>query len=214
MFWYHWIALGSLGICLFCSSLHLIRLVRLGKPVDYSAPSGNVSTAIRYSFTGAMNPGKKETALLHLPTYFAGIFYHLGTFLSIVLFFLILIHVPVTGMMNHLISLLLLISVACGTGILIKRIVKRGLRDLSSPDDYISNLLVTIFQAMTACVLFMDQLHPVYFLLSSLLLLYFPLGKLKHAIYFFAARYHLGFFYGRRGTWPPAKMERGSEWNH
>jgi hypothetical protein len=214
MFWYHWIALGSLGICLFYSSLHLIRLVRLGKPTDYSAASGTISPAIRYSFTGAMNPGKKETAWLHLPTYFAGIIYHLGTFLSIVLFFLILTHVPVAGTLNRLIVLFLMISVASGTGILIKRSVKKGLRDLSSPDDYISNMLVTIFQLLTAFVLFTNQLYPVYFLLSGLLLLYFPLGKLKHAIYFFAARYHLGFFYGWRGTWPPAKFEREGEWKH
>jgi hypothetical protein len=43
----------------------------------------------------------------------------------------------------------------------------------------------------------------LYFIAISLLFLYFPLGKLKHAIYFFAARYQLGFFYGWRGVWPP-----------
>ena len=29
-----------------------------------------------------------------------------------------------------------------------------------------------------------------------------PLGKLRHAVYYFAARYHLGFFYGWRNVWP------------
>jgi hypothetical protein len=92
--------------------------------------------------------------------------------------------------------------------------VKKGLRDLSAPDDYISNLLVTFFQFMTGFVIARHQLYPVYFLLSSLLLLYFPLGKLKHAIYFFAARYHLGFFYGWRGIWPQEKIERDGGWRN
>jgi hypothetical protein len=214
MFWYHWIAIGSLGIFLISSSVHFIRLVLLGKPVDYSSPAGKIAPSIKYSFTGAMNPLKKETAYLHLPTYLAGIFYHLGTFLSIALFFLIFANVSFPYILSFLIALFLLISFACGTGILIKRMVVKGLRDLSAPDDYISNLLVTFFQLVTGYVFVWHQLYPVYFFLSSLLLLYFPLGKLKHAIYFFAARYHLGFFYGRRGTWPQKKHERESGWKN
>jgi hypothetical protein len=77
------------------------------------------------------------------------------------------------------------------------------MRALSNPDDYISNLIVTLFQLATAAVLFWPQLFPVYFVLTALLLLYIPLGKLKHAIYFFAARYQLGYFFGRRNVWPP-----------
>jgi hypothetical protein len=84
--------------------------------------------------------------------------------------------------------------------------LKKGLRDLSDPDDYISNLLVTIFQIMTGLVILMHRLVPAYFIMASLLLIYFPFGKLKHSIYFFAARYHLGFFYGWRGIWPPKQI--------
>jgi hypothetical protein len=206
MYWYHWITLGSLGICLVNSSVHLLRLIRLGKPRDYSFPAGKIAPSIQYSFTGAMNPLKKESAYLHLPTYIAGIIYHIGTFLSIALFFLIWADVNFPDILTFSIVPFLLISFACGMGILIKRMVKKGLRDLSDPDDYISNLLVTFFQLMTSIVLLWDQYYPVYFILSSLLLIYFPLGKLKHAIYFFAARYHLGFFFGWRGIWPPKQL--------
>ncbi|MCX6250885.1 MAG: hypothetical protein NTX61_09040 [Bacteroidetes bacterium] len=208
MFWYQWITLGSLGICLINSSIHLLRLVRLGKPTDFSSPAGKVSASVKYSFTGAMNPLKKESAYLHLPTYVAGIIYHLGTFLSIALFFLIWAGVNLPDILIFPVAPFLLISFACGMGILIKRVVKKGLRDLSAPDDYLSNLLVTFFQLMTGIVLLLGQLIPVYFILSGLLLLYFPFGKLKHAIYFFAARYHLGFFYGWRGIWPQKRIER------
>jgi hypothetical protein len=212
MYWYHWITLGSLGFCLINSSVYFLRLIRLGKPRDFSSPAGIVATSIQYSFIGAMNPLKKESAFLHLPTYIAGIIYHLGTFLSIVLFFLICADVNFPDILIFPINSFLLLSFACGTGMLIKRMVKKGLCDLSSPDDYISNLLVTIFQLMTGFVLGWHRLYPFYFLLSSLLLIYFPLGKLKHTIYFFAARYHLGFFYGWRGIWPPKKIKRDKRW--
>ncbi len=97
----------------------------------------------------------------------------------------------------------LLASVISGTGILIKRFIKKGLRNLSSPDDFMANILVTIFQVMTILMLIRGEMFPGYCILTGVLMLYFPLGKLKHAIYFFAARYHLGYFFGWRGVWPP-----------
>lgn len=206
MNWYHYPALASLGICLTVLLFHLIRLIRLGKPMDYAPPAGKTLPAIQYAFTGAMNPSKKESAYLHLPTYSAGILFHLGTFLSIFLFFLILVQIPLTGLFASILSGFLFITGLCGIGILIKRIVKKELRSLSSPDDYISNLLVSLFQLLTALTLIIPSVETGYFILTSLLLLYFPIGKLKHAIYFFAARYHLGLFYGRRGVWPPKPL--------
>jgi len=47
-----------------------------------------------------------------------------------------------------------------------------------------------------------------YNITATILFLYLPFGKLKHVVYYFAARYHLGFFYGWRNTWPPRKKER------
>lgn len=203
MNWYIIITYFSLAICLLSCLYHLIRLISLGKPKDYSSKVGNTSAAINYSFTGAMSPKKKESAFLHLPTYTAGILYHIGTFLSIFIFFLFLLKVEPHGWVRWTIIGILVTTGLCGYGILIKRMIKKDLRVLSNPDDFISNLLVSIFQLMTALVLYSGMYFPAYFILTSVLLLYLPLGKLKHTIYFFAARYHLGFFYGWRGVWPP-----------
>jgi nitrate reductase gamma subunit len=95
-----------------------------------------------------------------------------------------------------------------GLAILVKRISKHELRSLSNPDDYISNILVTAFQLVSTLALIIPAYAPVYFIVASMLLLYFPLGKLKHAVYFFAARYHLGFFYGWRNVWPPKPIKK------
>jgi hypothetical protein len=196
-------ALGSLAICLFTCFYHFIRIVRLGKPSDFSKPLGETGPAVRYALTRAMDPRKKESAFLHLPTYTAGILYHLGTFLSIFLFVFFLFKLEPQGILRLLIICFLVVSGVSGLAILIKRILKKELRALSNADDFISNLLVTIVQLITATTLFNVRYFPVYFVVVSILLLYLPVGKLKHTIYFFAARYHLGIFYGRRGVWPP-----------
>lgn len=203
MNWYLGITYFSLAVCLGSCLFHLIRLVSLGNPTDYSHKLGNMGAAARYSFTGAMSPKKKESAYLHLPTYSAGLLYHFGTFLAIFIFFLFLFKIVPQGWLKFGIIGFLILSGLSGLGILIKRMIKKELMALSNPDDFISNILVTAFQFLTASVLYNGQYLPAYFILVSVLLLYLPLGKLKHTIYFFAARYHLGFFYGWRGVWPP-----------
>ena len=202
MTWYRIISLIAFLICLVNLSFHLYRLIKLGSPKDYSLKRGNLKSAISYSFVGAMNPLKKESAYLHLPTYTAGILYHIGTFISLVVFFLFLFHISFTYTIQWVLICILITSSVSGLGIFLKRIILKKLRFLSNPDDYISNLLVTVFQVFTFIVLFKEIFASYYFICVALLFLYLPLGKLKHSLYFFAARYHLGFFYGWRGIWP------------
>lgn len=205
MLWYHWLAIVSLGFCFINCLFHFLKLIKLGKPTDYSEKRGDINSAIKYSFTGAMSPTKKESAYLHLPTYSAGLLYHLGTFLSIFVFIILLIGNVPEGWFAYVISAILLISGISGAAILFKRLMKKQLRDLSNPDDYISNFLVTLVQFLSIAAILNHTFLPVYFVIISLLFLYLPLGKLKHTIYFFAARYHLGIFYGWRGVWPPQR---------
>ena len=221
MAWYQWMALAALGFCLVSCLFHFFRLIKLGKPVDYSSPAGSIAQGVKYAFTGAMDPRRKESARLHLPTYTAGLFYHTGTFLSILLFFPLIFGYMPQGWFASIISAILFMSAFSGTAILIKRMINKELRSLSNPDDFISNLLVTLFQLLTLLVILIPLLHsyrptvlpsyspailPTYYLIFTLLMLYLPLGKLRHVVYFFAARYHLGNFYGRRGVWPQQRI--------
>lgn len=201
MAWYLYLTYFSLLVCLVSCIYHFSVIIRLGKPEDFSKPSGSLGPAVIYSFTEAMSPTKKESAYLHLPTYTAGILYHIGTFISIALFVLFLFHFQLPQVIKLGLSGILLISFVCGVAILVKRFYSQELKKLSNPDDYISNILVTVFQLMT--ILYMLNGTMVYFITTSLLLLYLPVGKLKHAIYFFAARYHLALFFGLRNVWPP-----------
>jgi hypothetical protein len=119
------------------------------------------------------------------------------------------------GLLAKAILLFLCVSAGSGIAILIKRIAKKELRALSNPDDFISNFLVTLFQIITLAVLIypiiqssnLPILLPSYYLIYAILMLYIPVGKLRHTLYFFAARYHLGYFFGWRGIWPPGKLK-------
>lgn len=178
-------------------------MMKHSQPKDFSKSAGSVGAAVAYSFTKAMNPAQKESASLHLPTYVAGMLYHIGTFLSAALLFVFLFSIELHRTIELVISVILMASILCGTGILVKRIFSKLLREITGIDDYISNSLVTAFQVCTLIYLYFPQ--PFYYIVVSVLLVYIPFGKLRHAVYFFAARYYLGHFYGRRGTWPPIK---------
>ena len=157
-----------------------------------------------------MMPQNKESAFLHLPEYASGMLFHIGLFTCLLLF--VLSFFPffnrwISGpdKIHYIIPCLLAVTAACGYILLLRRAFSKDLKPLSNPDDYISNALVSTFQLMTVLYLLMPTSQAVvtiYYVAAILLFLYMPLGKLRHAVYYFAARYHLGFFYGWRNVWP------------
>lgn len=205
---YHWIFVIAFTVCFFSCLFQVLQIIFSSRAKNYAAPRGKIGSAIAYSFTGAMSPVKKESAYLHLPTYAAGIIFHLGTFLSL---FWIGLHVFGINRNSILIfssAIFLTVSSLCGIFIFIKRIVNFKMRFLSHPDDYFSNLLVSGFQFLSAIALINNLFQPMLFVWAAILLLYIPIGKLRHIVYFFAARIFLGLFYGNRGVWQ-IKKQRG-----
>ena len=201
-------ALAALLISTFLFVLRFGELVRRGIPREFSKQAGSIRKGVAYSYTQAMMPQNKESAYLHLPTFTAGLFFHAGIFLSVALFIWSII-TAISGwiMPQFIVTIccgILLIATCCGVGILLKRIFNKELRSLSCADDYISNGIVSLFQFVTAGWLFCGEPFP-YFIVAALFFLWLPIGKTRHLFYFFAARFHLGFFYGRRGTWPVTK---------
>ncbi|MDR2868700.1 MAG: hypothetical protein LBV46_04075 [Bacteroidales bacterium] len=214
------IALIALGICFVALGIHFVRLVKLGKPTEYSDKTGSVGKGVVYSNTTAMLPQNKESAMHHLPTYGLGIIFHIGTFISLLCF--VLFFFPFFNhwierfwLLNTILPLCLMLSAGCGFALFIKRLISKDLKPLSTLDDYLSNLLTSLFQLFTALMFFCMQngvavdiyaIVVAYYAVATLLFLYMPLGKLRHVVYFFAARYHLGFFYGWRNVWPTKTM--------
>jgi nitrate reductase gamma subunit len=150
-----------------------------------------------------MLPWKKETARLHLSAYALGVAYHIGGFLAFLWVLLLFAGAGLPPAVTTASVGILIVAALCGVALLVRRIADAKLRHFSTPDDYFSNALVTGFQVLTALALLYESLIPALFLYSGLLMMYIPLGKLRHAIFFVFARFYLGIFYGRRGVWPP-----------
>ena len=209
------VSIVAMAFCIAMCMWHCVRLIKLGAPKDLSQPSGSVTAGVVYSNTGAMMPRQKESAYKHLPTYTAGILFHIGSFIALLSFLLLIPSVVGYFFFQHpllstLIALYLWLSAFCGIGLVIKRLFSKKLRPISNVDDYFAIILVTLFHLVSALVFtafafneYSYILFATYFLVATLLFIYLPYSKLKHVVYYFAARYHLGFFYGRRGTWPP-----------
>ncbi|MDR1878184.1 MAG: hypothetical protein LBQ64_01310 [Bacteroidales bacterium] len=216
MYWVQYLALGCVSICISACLWHFFRLIRIGKPKDLSQKKGSVARASVYSYTIAMLPANKESAYLHLPTFVTGVFFHIGIFISLLLFIVFFFIHPfllrdwlLLAIVVLFTILILCIGVVCGFALLFKRVCLRKLRTLSTLDDYLSIFLTTLFQLFTVgYLIFGDCLATYYYISASILLLYLPVGKLRHAVYFFAARYQLGFFYGWRNSWPPKRQKK------
>ena len=205
-----YLAIAAAVYCLVSLFVHFVRIVRLGAPKDKSEPSGSVKKGVVYANTRAMMPTEKESAYLHLPSYAVGMLFHIGLFCS--LLFFLLSFFPFfnswigVSCWRWVLTIPPAMATVCGLILFFRRLLSKELKVLSMPDDFISTGLVTLFLLMTTFYLSLStccgSITILYYISSILLFLYMPLGKLRHAVYYFAARYHLGFFYGWRNVWP------------
>lgn len=207
------IALIALAICFVLMFAHFVRIIRLGKPKDLSQKSGSVAKGVAYSNTVAMMPQNKESAFLHLPSYALGILFHIGIFTSLLVFILSFFNffnqwLCTDKCIHYLIPVITAVGTLSGICLFIKRLINKNLHNLTNLDDFLSNGFTTLFQLATTLFLLMPAcacMVNCYYIMATILFLYMPVGKLKHVLYFFSARYHLGFFYGWRNVWPQKK---------
>ena len=89
-----------------------------------------------------------------------------------------------------------------------RRFTSENLRVMSSPDDYVASLATCGLLVITGitCMGFDNVVFCLIY--SALFFFYLPFGKLRHAVFFFAARDDLGRRLGYRGVYPPAKAPK------
>ncbi len=179
---------------------------RSGRRPDLSRPAGSPAKGVWYNFTTAMLPWHKETARLHMVEFGAGVILHVGVLLTLVGVLVLLVAPGVGGRVLAWLGPVSLLSLAAGIGLLVRRMTSSQMRAISAPDDYLA-IVVTcgllIFE--TAFAFSWTSAGPLL-AYTSLLLVYLPLGKLRHAVFFFLARADYGRRLGRRGVYPPAPL--------
>ncbi len=190
-------ALVSLAILIF-------KTGSFGKKTQFSEPGGSGGKGVLYALGQGMLPWEKESAARHLPTYLTGIGYHLGIFSALISLFLHVFSARIPGSLTYFFRFMAVLGFLCGLALLAKRVVLPVMRKISCPDDFAANIVVTLFLAFSFLHTFDERLAPFLFLISILLFLYAPTGKIRHCFFFFYSRILFGFYYGRRGVFPPS----------
>jgi hypothetical protein len=172
-------------------------------PSRVEAPARGVSwDGVVYAFGRGMSPWAKDSARQHLAVYVAGVVYHLGVFASLGLVLLAVVGAPWLDRIAWIAAPLLGCSLIAGATLLVRRVGARRLRALSSPDDFASNVLVTLLVASALVSVAGGGYAPSLLVTATLVFLYAPLGKIRHCVFFFLARAQFGRLMGRRGVLP------------
>jgi hypothetical protein len=149
-------------------------------------------------------PWEKESARQHLFSYLAGILYHLGIFSGFAVLGVNVFGLNLPPWGENILRVGLGLGFLCGVGLLLKRILARNVRRLSSPDDFGANVFVDVFLAAALVASLEARAIPFLLAYSIFLFLYIPAGKIRHCIFFFFSRILFGSFFGHRGVLPPA----------
>lgn len=169
----------------------------------HSARIADARRAVLYNFTTAMLPSHKESVALHPISFGAGALLHLGVFASLAA---VLPTVASTAWFESLCPWIVWIAsvgVAASLFLLVRRLRDGELRTISVPDDFVAAAAVGLFLCMAAAAAFGRLPLAALQVVTGLLLVYAPLGKLRHAVFFFLARVELGRRLGWRGVYPP-----------
>jgi hypothetical protein len=150
-----------------------------------------------------MLPTAKESAREHPAVYSAGVAYHAGTFAALALVALAVAGAPPGGPIALALRALALVGAVAGATLFLRRALSPRLRAISVPDDFVANGLTTLLAALAAARGAGPRGDVALALAAIALLLYLPVGKIRHCVFFFATRYHSGHFFGRRGVLPP-----------
>ncbi len=179
-----------------------MRLAAFRPPAPLAPPRGSAAAGVLYAFTTAFAPGAKESASRHLPSYVAGIVYHLSIFAALARLLTTLLPMPIPPAVDAAGAVLFAFGLACGLALLVKRLSDGKLRALSVPEDLLANLLVDVMVAAALAASLKRGLVPFFQITGALLVLYAPLGKLRHMLFLLTSRWYLGAYFGRRGVRP------------
>ena len=192
----------SFIVCLISLAVLFIKTFSFGRRTFQAEPAGKGSRGIWYAFTRGMMPWEKESARKHLATYVAGIVYHLGIFSALFYILILIIPFRISPYLSYFIYSAIVLGLVCGLGLLAKRIFLPYMKKISCMDDYGSNILVNIFLMLVLADVFLRELRSILFLVTIVLFLCIPLGKIRHCFFFFYSRVLFGLFYGRRNVLP------------
>ena len=201
---------------LIMASVYVLRLrwlLRFKAGRDRQAPTalpGSSRTrGIVYSWANVAMPWAMESTRAKFPIYAQFVIFHLGVAAAIGLSFIIpyaprLLESPALAW-----TLQVVIGAACAVGLLriYRRVANKTMRAISSPDDYFSLVLLTVWFvfAFLSVPNRPEQGEAVlltYFIMTAFFLIYVPFSKISHYLYYPFTRYYFGRTMSHRGVFP------------
>lgn len=186
-------------------AIFLLSRKDLAKPRRHSSVAAGIGAII--SRSAPAHSFERKILFQHV----TGYAWHFALFIS-VLFFAphILFFESVLGFSwPHLPNTIILFTAVAATAVLVALLIRRAThpvqRFISNADDYIS-IFVVLIPLITGILAFAhigaryETLLAVHLLSVEAMLIWFPFGKLMHAIMTLPARYQAGTAFGRRGV--------------
>lgn len=168
-----------------------------------------------YSWANVAMPWAMESTRTKPSLYVQFVLFHLGVTMAIGLSFVI----PYAPALLEFPALTLISQVLIGLAFLvgvrrfIRRISDPYMRAISSPDDYFSLLLLTVwfffaFLAVPNNSAGGEWHLLIFFWLTAFFLAYVPFSKISHYLYYPFTRFYFGRSMGYRGVYPIRRMPR------
>ncbi len=204
------IALGIMAL-VYITRIRWLLKFKAGK--ERQAPTGTGDTnprkGILYSWANIGMPWSMESTRTKMLFYVQFAIFHLGVVSAIGLSFIIPYAPGLLESQAVVLVLRIFIGAAFLVGItrIVRRIANIYIRAISSPDDYFSLILLTVwfFFAFLSVPNRTDggEWHLLtYFILTAFFLIYVPFSKISHYLYYPFTRYYLGKTLGYRGVYP------------
>jgi nitrate reductase gamma subunit len=195
----------------------IIWLLRYKAGGDLQPPTGAPDTTPRrgilYSWANIAMPWAMESTRKKWFLYVQFVIFHLGVTAAIILSFIIPYLPGLLDSAALVMFLQVLIGAAfvVGIGRMIRRVGSPYMRAISTPDDYFSLVLLTVWFFFAVLAVPNDatggEWHLLtYFILTAFFLVYVPFSKISHYLYYPFTRYYFGKTMGYRGVYP---IQRG-----
>ena len=195
--------LVALSIFVLLYAVKIWQLARLSAPRELPPARGNLTRAVASSYATVLLPWRMESTRKSWGHWLAFMLYHLGIFVAITATFTIpFVPGVMTASVRWISAVLILCAFLAGLFKLGWRVLRPEMRLISTPDDYFSLIALQVWfvVAIPAILLEAPRWLLAYFIITALLLIYVPLSKISHYVYWFFSRYLFGMRYGRRGV--------------
>lgn len=180
---------------------------------ERQAPSGSPDTSsfkgIVYSWGNIAMPWSMESTRQEFFFYAQFVVFHLAVAANISMSFIIPYAPSLIKPIIIVRGLQVLFALGCMIGCyrLYRRLSNPYIRQISSPDDFFSLILLTMWMFVS---IWAAPNHPehgegalmAYFIMTAFFLVYVPFSKISHYLYYPFTRYYFGKTMGYRGVYP------------